>query len=244
LGFASIKVGKNRPVELKSTYTSRIEGLNFRSFHSIADKTGLTMKHLIPLFFFIMSLCAASAQQQIGFINLSKAFDEYSRTKQLESELNIKASALKTNKDQLVKDMEALKVAYKKAREDSTNPIFSEKVQDENLAQSEALLAQLRDQEAKIRGMDEDARRQLMEGRRRAEKRIVDDIREVIQVYARQNQLTAVVDSSGPSATGVPFVLFNTPEVDITADIITILNRTQGIPQSGNVPTIPSVPIP
>ena len=61
-------------------------------------------------------------------------------------------------------------------------------------------------------------------------KRIVDEILETIQIYARNQMYTAVLDASGQSLNGVPTVVFAEPRVDITGDVIAMLNRGQTSP--------------
>jgi len=58
-------------------------------------------------------------------------------------------------------------------------------------------------------------------------KRIVDEILETIQIYARNQMFTAVLDSAGQSLNGVQNVLFTESRADITSDIVGVLNKGQ-----------------
>ena len=184
------------------------------------------------LFWLIPILSQANA---VAVVDLSRAFDEYHRTRTLEQGLKTNADELKLKKDTLFSELEQIVAEFKKARETAESAIFTEEVQEKGRVLAEELLQRKRDKERQLKALEEDARRSIIEARREAEKQIVEDIRAVINEFARTNEILAVFDSSGPSATGVPTILYADERLDITDQIIAILN--QGQPEPGPVPT-------
>ena len=88
-------------------------------------------------------------------------------------------------------------------------------------------MASLRDEENKIRRFDETRRKQLQEQGQRMRKRIVDEIRALVEKHAKAKAYQAVIDASGQSLNGVPIVLYVDPRADITGEILDILNRSK-----------------
>lgn len=171
-------------------------------------------------------LSMASAQSgKIVFIDMDKAFDGYNQTKSADVVLKAKAKEFGDEKDAMVKEYETVDEDYNKAREDTRNPIFSEEKQNEALDRSEKLLLQKRELESRIRQFEADRKRQMEENLRRTRKRLVEDIREVIQDYARSRGIAGVIDSSGPSMHGFPTVIYSDESADITEDIVKLLNE-------------------
>ena len=90
-----------------------------------------------------------------------------------------------------------------------------------------AVLVELRATEQEIKQFEQTRRRQLEEQGRRMRKAIVDDIDEVIERFASDRSLFAVIDSSGPSLNQVPVFLYSDPSSDITVAIVALLNVGQ-----------------
>ena len=70
--------------------------------------------------------------------------------------------------------------------------------------------------------------KQLDDQTRRMRKRIVDEIQQTIQTYARTQGLSTVIESSGQSINGVEMVLYQDVRSDITDIILEQLNKTEG----------------
>ena len=51
------------------------------------------------------------------------------------------------------------------------------------------------------------------------------EIRDTIQTYARNQMYSAVLDVSGQTLNGIETVLYTEPRMDITGEIIDVLNR-------------------
>ena len=177
--------------------------------------------------FIVAALLASFAQAQSGkivFINMDKAFEAFHETKSANEVINAKAKEFEAEKKTLVTEYEALDAQYNEAREDSRNPIFSRAKQDEALALADKVLLQKRELESRIRQFETDRKRQLEESLRRTRQRLVEDIRKVVADYARSQGIAAVVDTSGPTMHGFSNVIYADETVDITGDIIKLLN--------------------
>ncbi len=113
-------------------------------------------------------------------------------------------------------------------REEAQNTALSEDARATKRNTAEEKLIEIRDMETRVRRFDEARQKQLDDQTRRMRKRIVDEIRQIIQTYAREQGLSTVIDSSGQSFNGVELVLYQDPRSDITDTILEQLNKTKG----------------
>ncbi|MFT5124750.1 MAG: outer membrane protein [Candidatus Omnitrophota bacterium] len=168
---------------------------------------------------------AMAADTTVVFVDLDKAFNEYYKTKLADSQLKEQAEEFNSERKKLVEVYESLQEAFNKLREDSANPGLKEDARTELRNQAEEKLIELRDQEQKIRRFDETRRKQLEDQGRRMRKRIVDEIKEKVQTFARNQGYAAVIDISGQSLNGVEIVIYVDKKVDVTPSILELLNK-------------------
>ena len=127
----------------------------------------------------------------------------------------------------MFKATNCLKVSFKSARDEASNTALTEEARNKFRTEAEEKLVKLREQENTIRKFDESRRRQLEEQGRRMRKRIVEEIREHLVTYSRRQGYAAVFDISGQSLNGVEMILYKDPKLDITDEVIEILNKGQ-----------------
>jgi len=122
-------------------------------------------------------------------------------------------------------DFDKLQADFNKLRDDAQNTALTEEVRAQRRTGAEEKLVEVRDFEQKVRRFDETRRKQMEDQSRRMRKRIVDEIRDTIQTYARNQMFSAVLDVSGQTLNGIETVLYTEPRMDITGEITDVLNR-------------------
>lgn len=193
-------------------------------------KHSLLSSLLAPLLLALPVLAPSSLSAQtreggrIVFVNLDKVFNEYYKTKLADEQLKSQADEFNVERKEMIDSYEAMQKEFSDLREESGNPALNEEARNKLRNQAEEKLLEIREQEQKIRNFDNSRRKQLEEQGRRMRKRIVDEIREKIQVYARNKDYTAVIDTSGQSLNGVELILFTDQRADVTASVIQMLN--------------------
>jgi len=178
---------------------------------------------LLLLFSFLLG-GLAQAQQRIVFLDFERAFESYEQRKSADQNLKAKLQEFEREKEPHVRDYKALDEKYKRVREDARNPIFSREKQDAAAAEGERILLKRREIESTIRQLESDRKDQLEQTMRRIQKRLVEDIQEVVRNHAKSRGYAAVLDKGARGLTGVPSVVYVDPTVDITDDIIRLLN--------------------
>lgn len=177
------------------------------------------------------------AELRIGVINLDRAFNEYHKTKLADAQLRQQADEFNEERKKLVAEYEKLQEEFTRLRDEAQNIALSEVVRSAKREQAEDKLIELRDFESRIRRFDESRRKQLDDQGRRMRKRIVDEILQTANNFAKVRGYNLVLDSSAQSLNGVEVVIFSDPKLDLTDDILGELNK-------GKVETVTRNPTP
>lgn len=173
----------------------------------------------------LLAATPAHAQQKIVFIDLDRAFSEFYKTRMADTQLKEQADEFNEERQKLVEEFQKLQEAFNEARDEAQSSALSDEALAEKRDAAEEKLVELREFESRIRRFDESRRKQLDDQGRRMRKRIVDEIKLAVQNYARAQAFDAVVDSSGQTLNGVEVLLYLDAKVDITDDVLDILNK-------------------
>ena len=156
---------------------------------------------LIWAFLFSISAPAfAESQGKIGYIDLSRAFDEYQKTKDFDKELESKGDMKQQEREKLVQDIrkmrEELELLNKNAREKKEADI-----------------------EAKIKSLqefDQEAKTDLTKERDNMVKDILKEMSDVIKEYGEKNGYSIIINDR--------VLLYGDSSMDLTNETIKILN--------------------
>ncbi len=152
---------------------------------------------------FLLSILApafSESQGKIGYIDLSKAFDEYQKTKDLDKELEGKGDMKQAEREKIVQDVrkmrEEMEMMNKNAREKKETDI-----------------------DAKIKSLqefDQEAKTDLTRERDNMVKDILKEMSDVIKEYGEKNGFSIILNDR--------VLLYGDPGMDLTNEIVTILN--------------------
>ncbi len=170
----------------------------------------------------------AGAQERrtgVAFVNLDRCFNEYYKTRVADAQLKAQAREFEDELKNIAGELEKLQSEFNALREESLNSALSDEVRAAKRAAAEEKVLAIREQEGRVQSFRERRSKQLEEQSRRMRRGLVGEIKEVIQKYARDRGLTAVIDSSGTTFNGVEAVLYVDPRSDITDEILQELNK-------------------
>lgn len=171
-----------------------------------------------------------SAQQpKIGCVDMSKLFPEYYKTKKAEVEMKDAQNALQKDLQSRQAEFSKMNDDYKKLKEDADNPAFTEQKRNEKRKAMETKGSDCRIFEQQSKQWIQDQTRDLFEKQRKTMQALVDDIVKTIEEKAKKEGYTMIVDKSSISPKGnppfpVPTFLFLQDSIDITADVLKMLN--------------------
>lgn len=164
------------------------------------------MKKILTVIFtgiFLLSMAGvtfAQSEIKIGFVDLSRAFDEYQKTKDFDKDLEKKGDIKQQQREKLVKEVrkmrDEIELMNEKAREKKEQDI-----------------------EEKIRSLqefDQAAKTELTKERDDMVRDILREMNEVIQDHGRKNGYSIILNDR--------VLLYGGEAMDLTDDIIKILN--------------------
>ena len=183
---------------------------------------------------------ASSARAQVSgrivTVDMQKVFDSYYKTptarQKLEETRDQFTKELAGKQDELKKQVEELN----KLREDQDRPEYTPEVREQK---KKALTDKLGEMQKLQRDVEEFRRghqRILEEQSMRMRQGILKEVTDVVQKEAKDAGYLLVLDKSGNTLNGLPSLVFAQDNLDITADIIKILNK--------NAPTSAEAPKP
>jgi outer membrane protein len=167
----------------------------------------------------------AQGTLKIGTVDMQRAFKEYNKTKEAEVKINDAKNAAKKEYDDRAE-------AYKKALDDINNlnkqlesPALSADKKTQTAKERDDKIANIKNMEREINDFRQTRERQLQEQLMRVREGIVKEITDVVMEKVKAGNLDLVLDKSGVSINGVPFLLYSHDNIDFTNDIIAVLNK-------------------
>lgn len=189
------------------------------------------LKHLLSLSIAAAAFAmvpSASAQMKIGTLDMNSIFTQYFRTKDAETKLNEARAAAKKELDDRLETLKKAMDEINRANADLEKPELSKdakaratKARDEKVAEARNLDREI----AEFRGTRE---RQLQEQFVRMRKDIIDDIMKIVNNKVKNAGFDIVLDKSGMSMGQVPVLVYSSPSLDFSKEIIDELNKNAG----------------
>jgi len=167
----------------------------------------------------------AQGTMKIGTVDMQRAFKEYNKTKEAEVKINDAKNSAKKEYDDRAE-------SYKKALDEINNlnkqlesPALSADKKTQTAKERDDKIANIKNMEREISDFRQTRERQLQEQLMRVREGIVKEITDVVMEKVKVNHFDLVLDKSGQSINGVPFLLYAPDNVDFTNDIIAVLNK-------------------
>jgi outer membrane protein len=172
----------------------------------------------------------ASAQAPAGRIvtvDLNKIFTEYYKTPIASGKIKDTAESFNKELNEMVDNYKKEIEDLNKLREDQDKPEYTATVRDEKRKAVSEKLAETQKIQRDIDDYRTGHGKILQEQQARMRQTILKEIQDVIDKDARDAGYQLVLDKSGNTANAVPTVLFSQDGLDITDEIIKVLNKNQ-----------------
>ncbi|MCX7886504.1 MAG: OmpH family outer membrane protein [Verrucomicrobiae bacterium] len=190
------------------------------------------MKHtrqiLITLLAAFLACTAGRAQVSGGRIvtvDMNRLFNEYYKTKASSEKLKQQADTYNREQDQLLAQFRKLSDELAKLQEDAEKPEYTEEVKAQKRKLVRDKLEEVKAKETEIQNYRRTHTELLQQATQRMRAGIVKEIQEVIAKEARDLGYLYVFDKSGHTLNGVPAILYVQDALDITDDILKVLNK-------------------
>jgi len=196
-------------------------------------------KLLLVCLLLLAPVSIASADLKVAVVDLSKAFDDYYKTKDAQALLKEKQDGYQKEIQDMINDYQRMGEEAQTLDKASQDPTLSAQARQDKTTALNAKKQDLVNLGNKIQETKVERTREIQDELLRRHKEIVDEISKVINDYSAPQGYDLVIDkSSASAASGVSIVLYSSNKlIDITTDIITILNKSA--PAGSTATTLP-----
>ncbi len=191
------------------------------------------MKNAIIAFVAMSSVAlafTASAQAPTGRIvtvDLNKVFTDYYKTPIASAKIKDTAESFNKELNEMVDNYKKGIEELNKLREDQDKPEYTAEVRDQKRKAVSEKLAETQKIQRDLEEYRTSHGKILQDQQLRMRQTIVKEIQDVIDKEARDAGYLLVMDKSGTTANAVPTILFSQDSLDITDDLIKVLNKNQ-----------------
>jgi len=191
------------------------------------------MKNTIIAFVALSSVALAvvtSAQVPTGRIvtvDLNKVFTDYYKTPIASGKIKDTAESFNKELNEMVDNYKKEIEDLNKLREDQDKPEYTAEVREQKRKAVSEKLAETQKIQRDLEEYRTSHGKILQEQQLRMRQTIVKEIQDVIDKEARDAGYLLVLDKSGTTANAVPTILFSQDSLDITEDLIKVLNKNQ-----------------
>lgn len=188
------------------------------------------MKYLSALLFALVLVAGPiCASGEIAFVDLQEVFKRFYKTKLAEDQIRQQADDIKMEREEIEEEVKVMTEEIEVLRADSRDTTLSDEVRANKRDQLEAKLVTLQKKESEAGEFEKLRREQIEQQNTRMTKKLFDEIHEVVIIHAKAEGYSAVIDRSAQSRIGTDNVLYVSPKVDITADVLVVLNEGREI---------------
>lgn len=162
---------------------------------------------------------------RIVTVDLNRVFNEYYKTPVASAKLKEQAEGFNKEHDEMQADLRKAIDELNKLRDDSEKAEYSAEVKEQK---KKAVQEKLGEADKKRRDLEEYRRSHqkiLEDATQRMRQGILKEINEIVTKESRDAGYQLVLDKSGNTLNGVPTLIYSQDSLDITDDIIKILNK-------------------
>ena len=174
-------------------------------------------------------LLTASSQAEtnkIGIIDMQRIFENYSKTKQAQTQVDDQTRGFEKRKKGMLDDYQKATGEYKKLLESAQDQAISSDERDRRKSAAEKKLLEIQQIQQDANLFQRTTDEQLKMQARRMTENILRDIRDLVDAKAKAGGYTLVIDIAAKSAVGTPIVLYTNGQNDMTQEVLSQLNST------------------
>jgi len=177
---------------------------------------------LLPV---VLWASSAVAGDGIVYVDIQELFKRFYKTKLAQNQLRIQNDDVERERTIMEKDIKRLKEEIETLRSDARDETLSEEVREGKRSQLEEKLVDLQMKEREMGEFTTLRNKQIEQQKKRKINKILDEIHETVIRYAKEEGYSAVIDRSAKSRNGTEMVLFSDPKLDITPEVLLVLNK-------------------
>jgi len=165
------------------------------------------------------------AELKVAMVDMTHLLNNYHKSKAAEQEEKVNREAIGKGRDKREAEIKALLEELKKHQTDLRDPQLSDTKKREILETAQLKNGNLKNLQVELQEFLDRSSRALNEKMVGLMNDIRSDVVNVVNQYAEGAEVDYVFDESGLTSTQVPFIVYVRNRVDITADVLKLLNK-------------------
>jgi outer membrane protein len=176
---------------------------------------------------FAFTALAGQAQTapKIVIVDLAKIFDNHYKTLEQQAKLQADEAKAKDQLDAITKEGNALVEQYKELDDQSKNPTATADAKAKAQADAQKKLDEIRQKQNEQQSFVQQTRNSLQQRFQTFKTLMLEEITKAVTQVAKEKGATLVLDKSGPTMVGVSSVVYFDPGMDITEEVMTLINK-------------------
>ena len=167
---------------------------------------------------------AGAGELKIAVVNGSRVLTEYYKTELADTHIQQQVDDFTAERDKLLAEHTKLKQDFEALRAESQNKALTEDARDKKREQAEAKLSEVIEYETTIRDKAATRKKQIEGEGRKIHAELGNAIKQAVKTCAEKGGYTLVLESGGLLSDGLEPVLYAEPKMDITEDVVKLLN--------------------
>lgn len=182
------------------------------------------MKKLLMVAASVLMLTGTSfSAERIVFIDLEKVFNEFYKTQLAKAKVEVQQQDIETERKGMVDEITTISTEVDALKKEARDVTLTEEIRDSKRLQYEERLLELRAKQKELEEFTSRRQQQLQLQVTRMSQSIMDEIRQTVVEYAKQEGFMAVIDNSSRRA-AIGVFIYTHPDVEITETVLTQLN--------------------
>jgi len=180
---------------------------------------------LVSFFTIGLLLSPVFAELKVAMVDMTHLLNNYHKSKAAEQEEKVNREAIGKGREKREVEIKALLEELKKHQTDLRDPQLSDTKKREILETAQLKNGNLKNLQMELQEFLDRSSRALNEKMVGLMNDIRSDVVNVVNQYAEGAEVDYVFDESGLTSTQVPFIVYVRNRVDITADVLKLLNK-------------------
>jgi len=182
-----------------------------------------------------LGLCAQAPALKIVTVDMEKIFENHFKTEEQSAKLRDAEQQAQTELEGMVKEINQVGEQYKEAVDQSKNTLLTADARSKAEGDSQKMLEDIQRRQNDLQQFRVNTQRSLQQRIQNFRSLLLDEISKKVTEIAQRKGATLVVDKSGPTAIGVPTLIYADPSYDITDEVMAEINKDRP-------PTPPATP--
>lgn len=185
------------------------------------------MKHLTVFAAIMTVACVAQGVDKLATVDLEAVVRSHPKTEGNKQTLRNTQKEYEGQRDVLKAKIDKLQENFVKASEQANNSALNEKARETQKGTAREILTELRKEEENLRQLIARLQRSLNETEMLLFEGTMKDVNAKLEALVKEKGITLVIDKSAiRTGAPVPVVLWSSPTLDITAELVTLIGGT------------------